>query len=197
MQVAQPVQAILETLLNREPMPALRPTGIWKRELDEQLSRWEPEELFARPVVRSDFARAFLAGLHQWNDNLEVSHTLAMSEGAKEPLGRQTLDYWHGIMHRREPDYPNAKYWFRRVGEHSLFPTLLESAQAALRNSERNRDTVARELLSWNRWDAFQFVDWCQQYAGTGSEEERTLQLVQALEMRRLLEFCADRATTD
>jgi hypothetical protein len=28
----------------------------------------------------------------------------------------RTADYWHGIMHCREPDARDASYWFRRVG---------------------------------------------------------------------------------
>jgi arylamine N-acetyltransferase len=59
---------------------------------------------------------AVAAGLWQMNGFLDRSHELSQSIEGK---GRNRAgDYWHAIMHRREPDYSNAKYWFRRVGQH-------------------------------------------------------------------------------
>ncbi len=42
-------------------------------------------------------------------DDLDRSHTI--SQGIPGPVGA----YWHGIMHRREGDFSNAKYWFRQA----------------------------------------------------------------------------------
>src|SRR4051812_45518056 len=43
-----------------------------------------------------------------WHDHFEAAHELAQDvENADGSL-------LHAILHRREPDYMNARYWFRR-----------------------------------------------------------------------------------
>ena len=64
------------------------------------------------------------AGLLLLTDHADASHEFSQrNEGRGDP---RTADYWHGLMHRREPDAGNAAYWFRRVGNH---PALVEAGR--------------------------------------------------------------------
>ena len=67
------------------------------------------EKLFAPDKVRrQDCAAACLSGLWLYHDFLDESHSLSQALTTAEG------SYWHGLMHRREPDFGNAAYWFRR-----------------------------------------------------------------------------------
>lgn len=49
------------------------------------------------------------AAIWLYVDDLDRSHSI--SQGIASPIGA----YWHGIMHRREGDFWNSKYWFRQA----------------------------------------------------------------------------------
>ena len=52
-----------------------------------------------------------ISAIHLYADDLDRAHTaVADIENDHEAA------YWHGIMHRREGDFSNANYWFRRTG---------------------------------------------------------------------------------
>lgn len=53
-----------------------------------------------------------VAGLWMYVDELDLSHT------ASQHLDTPTGAYWHAIMHRREGDFSNAKYWLNRAVHH-------------------------------------------------------------------------------
>src|SRR5438874_1821102 len=57
-------------------------------------------------------------GLFYAVDALDAAHRI-FQEG-EDDLGA----YWHGMMHRREGDFDNARYWFRRAGALPFFAAL-------------------------------------------------------------------------
>ncbi|SFJ63908.1 hypothetical protein [Planctomicrobium piriforme] len=139
---------------------------------------------------------ALKAGLYQIFDDLDRSHESAQSI---EGRGRHhTGDYWHAIMHRREPDYGNAKYWFRHVGRHPIFPPLAEFATGLIHKSSDADAVRWLHKLAANGWDAMAFVDLCQTSA---REPESVLahlaKRLQWMEMLLLLQHSCQEASSD
>ncbi|MDA1166222.1 MAG: hypothetical protein O3B13_24260 [Planctomycetota bacterium] len=131
---------------------------------------------------------ALFAGLLQVNDYLDESHQHSQSiEGQGDDVNG---DYWHGIMHRREPDYGNAKYWFRRVGCHPCFSQLRELATLVMNEcNSTSADSWKSRLVSSNQWNAAAFVDLCETAAESTDDELTTAaKRIQWGEMLLLLE---------
>ena len=89
-----------------------------------------------------------------WHDHLDASHEL--SQGIASPDG----SFLHAMMHRREPDYWNSKYWWRRVGNHPAFGVISKRAGEFLDLNKAG--DVAKQLLPAGFWDACAFVDACE-----------------------------------
>jgi hypothetical protein len=171
------------------------------------------DDLFPQPAGReARLARvAVRAGLLLWNDQFDAAHEAAQSiegEGV-ERLG----DYWHAILHRREPDYGNARYWLRRVGPHPVHTALDQWLAPRLdlllpQPSDAGTPAVARafaEETAWlhrvvsPRWNADALVSLCETCARSpdGSSLIRLAELLQATEMTLLMDHSLQAAQSD
>lgn len=191
------IASIVQKLETRDPLPPLAPSEEWDSQLTNRISDLSLETLFdGESIEDSTMGDAVQSGLLIWNDALEASHTI--SQGIESRTG----SYWHGIMHRREPDYSNAKYWFRRVGGHSIFPALRERALALLQSGSTASDSLAdytKAIEGTEEWDAFRFVDWCESADRDRSTPEAVkafLQAVQVEEIKLLLRYSYQQALT-
>ena len=118
-----------------------------------RLEALTPEEVFApRRVTDTDAARACLAGLWLYHDFLDESHSLS------QELHTAEGSYWHGLMHRREPDFSNSKYWFRHVGTHAVFEPLCADAAKLAAGAPPQAAFLTRQI----HWDPFAFIDLCE-----------------------------------
>ena len=182
------ITEVIEKLEAGNPLPPLVPENAWSNELTDSLLALSLEDLFKGQLLKDDiFGGAIKSGLLLWNDALNDSHDVS------QELGNNTGSYWHGIMHRREPDYSNAKYWFGRVGTHPIFPELRERAIALYQETLNPSDAltqIGQTVEAQEHWDAYQFIDWCQAAENDlSSDAARFLQQVQAEEIKLLLAY--------
>ena len=117
----------------------------------------------------------FRSGLWLYHDFLDESHSVSQE--------LQTIEgsYWHALMHRREKDYSNAKYWFRRVGDHAVYPSLqIAAAEMGLPVS--------------GTWNPFEFLDFCALHESDDSGRAGLIRRVQHREWELLFEWCYQQA---
>lgn len=123
------------------------------------------EALERDPGAQGPRRIACLSGLWLLAGDLERSHN--HSQSLSTPEG----SFWHGIMHRREGDFMNAKYWFRRVGNHPVIDRMAEL-----------------DGLRYPSADAF--VDACASAIREGGDAERACRQLQWREWQSLMTHC-------
>jgi len=172
------------------PRRGLIADGVRTAFLKQQLDRADPLCLAGEDCNLPN-ARLLLAGLHLMNDDLAACHTICQAVGLE--TGSEASSYWHGIVHRREPDFDNARGWFRKAeGFGGLLPireAVMRVLQDALQmpeygNARESAFTLIRILQESGTWNAVDLVEMCE----AAREEEggpmtRLLEEVQEAEM--------------
>ena len=140
-------------------------------------------------------------------DFLEESHRI--SQSLDTPEG----SFWHGVMHRREPDFFNAKYWFRRAGRtnatacwpkkrENWSPRNWRPPGGATRRTERVGSLVKAGLLGKEvrflseqaSWDPLRFVDLCESALDSSPPLHTFCMRLQQLEWEIMFTYCYDAA---
>lgn len=166
---------------------------------NRELGTGTPQAAARKALAQLDLAAAFghaelrdremgelcLAGLWLLYDFLDESHTIS------QRIKSRTGSYWHAIMHRREGDFSNAKYWFNRVGGHPIYDPLAESAQQLA--AGQDLDPPAQFVTQCD-WDPFAFVDLCQAVTRGQSTSETLCRQIAQQEWELLFDDCYRRA---
>lgn len=113
-----------------------------------------------------------VAGLWLYVDDLDRSHSVAQS------LHSPTGSFWHAVMHRREGDFSNAQYWYRKAGIHPAMNHIDLTGGGAGSGTD-----VAR-------YDPIAFTGQVQRACERGDPRNPALVSEQAKEWKALFEWC-------
>lgn len=85
---------------DRKPQdwPPLRPTKLYDAALSTEIDDF---------VQAQNGGASTGAALHLLNDDIDRAHKIAQDDE-----GDVTSDFCHAVLHRREGDYWNSKYWY-------------------------------------------------------------------------------------
>jgi len=155
--------------------------------LREALARFDLAAAIApRKLADRSLADACRAGLWLAHHFLDESHQI--SQNMEMPTG----SFWHAIMHRREGDFGNAGYWFRRVGDHAVFVPLQNAASEIIAAAGAVDDPALMRLAQAKQWDPQAFVDLVRGAVTqqTNSTSAKMCRQIARREWELLLDYC-------
>lgn len=160
-----PAQTLID-LLKTPSLPDLGPR-MRGEALSEHAVRAKVDQFLNESNLPKSRRDLVMSAALLWHDHLDASHTI--SQGIHSVDG----SFLHAIMHRREPDPSNSKYWWHRVGSHGCFAELGRRAGEFL--DRRGQGSLIGKLIQGGDWDPFAFVDACEHARHRGSTEEMAM----------------------
>jgi hypothetical protein len=146
------------------------------------LESLSPRDLIEGPIAIEDDARAVMSGLWLRHDWLDESHRI--SQGIESETGA----FWHAIMHRREGDFSNSKYWYRHTDGHVLFGAIAARASEVINPFPADK-SVFRLIASG--WNSAAFVDLVELVHDQPNDPRHRLAvMIQEIEWQILFEHC-------
>ena len=143
----------IEKILLKRKLPLLEPLFLYEDSLKTDIDNLDSSDLIK-------------SGLHLLNDDLYSSHKLSQNILSKEG------SYLHAIMHRREGDYSNSKYWYSQIDNHPIWKLMSQN---------------------FDEWEPFSFINWCNKASkGENKKPMNWLQNAQFKEISLLLDYVND-----
>ncbi|BEJ17406.1 hypothetical protein CspHIS471_0608070 [Cutaneotrichosporon sp. HIS471] len=130
-------------------LPPLEPKNVWDATLKQHIAAL-PEHRYV--VAGKLVVLSLNPALHLANDDIYACHEIVQVDE-----GEPTADLMHALVHRREGDPFNSKYWFSRMRRHALCPKPIEAKKFVDACSQGDKGTVERqwdelrELVRWTR----------------------------------------------
>jgi hypothetical protein len=198
-----PLSALAHDLIKRTPgaYERLTVTGPAPQSAHSLLDRVTPDQLLAVPIHSPVNASAMLAALWLWHDSLDECHRIVQKEpedldsAAPRASHRElaeTLAFWHAIMHRREGDFSNSKYWYARCANHPVLKSMASHANEILHPLPADKSLLR---IMRNGFDPNAFVDLVEQVHDQPSDIRHAPAIsLQKIEWRALFDYCTRKA---
>jgi hypothetical protein len=165
---------------------AIVPISTGPLEARDLLESLKPTELLPAGPHDLNMASAALSGLWLWHDFLDESHTLC--QAIETPTG----SFWHAIMHRREGDFSNAKYWYRKCSNHPALATIAGRVRPMLDAAPADKSLLK---VVGQSFDPFHFVDLAHSVHRNNADPRLELAIaIQRIEWASLFEHCVHNA---
>jgi hypothetical protein len=189
---------IIKKLQGRQFLPSLSPQNIWHPGLVHDIAALSEETLAGGYPDGNLSAPAWKAALHLWNDDLVAAHELV------QELHSATGSVLYGIVHRREGDYDNARYWFVRSGDHPAYHGLQARASALLESEHVASGLIGQALYAMQvqgSWNPSLFTNTIEIHEmrmnGDDAGLRSLLERLQQLELEAMLRFIGGRVAVD